>query len=295
MGCDSSTRKPKPDSDDMPLKRYKPTTPGRRGASVLKHAAQGDQKPVKSLLARRFVRAGRNASGRITVRHKGGDHKRAYRMVDFVNPVLDAPGTVMGIQYDPNRSAAIALLLYPSGVRAYTLAVDALKVGDALTASREKRLDIKPGNRMALRHIPAGITICNIELVPKRAATAVRSAGASATVLSTEAGRVQLKMPSGEVRLFSGDCLATIGQVSNVEWNLVRLGKAGRMRHRGVRPRVRGKAMNAVDHPHGGGEGRSPIGMTHAKTPWGKPARGVPTRAKHKASNAVIIRRRKKK
>ena len=215
--------------------------------------------------------------------------------MDFVNPVVDTPGTVVGIQYDPNRSAAIALLEYPGGTRAYTLAVDKLALGATLTSSRTKQLEIKPGNRMALQYIPAGITICNIELAPSRTATAVRSAGSSATVLSTEGERVQIKMPSGEVRMFSGDCLATVGQVSNTEWNLVRLGKAGRMRHRGVRPRVRGKAMNVVDHPHGGGEGRSPIGMKRAKTAWGKPARGVPTRAKHKASDAVIIRRRKKK
>ncbi|MBI2050464.1 MAG: 50S ribosomal protein L2 [Parcubacteria group bacterium] len=278
----------------MPLKRYKPTTPSRRHSSVLKHAQEGIQKPERSLLARRAIHAGRNASGRITVRHKGGGHKRKYRMVDFVNPVTERPGTVVGIQYDPNRSAAIALLEYEDKSRAYTLAVDKLAVGDQLTASRGKQLEIKPGNRMALRYIPAGITICNIELSPERAATIARSAGSSATVLSTEGNRVQIKMPSGEVRIFSGDCLATIGQVGNSEWNLVRLGKAGRMRHRGVRPRVRGKAMNVVDHPHGGGEGRSPIGMKRAKTAWGKPARGVPTRKKHKASNAVIIRRRKK-
>ncbi|MEK7189140.1 MAG: 50S ribosomal protein L2 [Patescibacteria group bacterium] len=279
----------------MPLKRYKPTTPSRRHSSVLRHTREGIQKPQPSLLANRAIHAGRNASGRITVRHKGGDHRRKYRIMDFVNPVVDTPGTVVGIQYDPNRSAAIALLEYPGGTRAYTLAVDKLALGATLTSSRTKQLEIKPGNRMALKHIPAGITICNIELAPMRTATAVRSAGSSATVLSTEGERVQIKMPSGEVRMFSGDCLATVGQVSNTEWNLVRLGKAGRMRHRGVRPRVRGKAMNVVDHPHGGGEGRSPIGMKRAKTAWGKPARGVPTRAKHKASDAVIIRRRKKK
>lgn len=279
----------------MPLKRYKPTTPGRRGASVLKHDKAGEQKPVRSLLKRRAIHAGRNASGRITVRHKGGDHKRKYRVVDFTKPIMDAPAKVIGIQYDPNRSAAIALLSYADGRKAYTLCVDGLTVGSELTASRTKRLEIKPGNRMVLKHIPAGLTICNIELAPERSAIVVRSAGSFATVLSIEGGKAQIKMPSGEVRLFSGDCLATIGRVSNTDWNLVRLGKAGRMRHRGVRPRVRGKAMNVVDHPHGGGEGRSPIGLKHSKTPWGKIARGVLTRKKHKASSTVIIRRRKKK
>ena len=279
----------------MGIKRYKPTTPGRRGASVLQHEKIGTQKRVKRLLTAIRIRAGKNASGKITVRHKGGDHKRKYRVIDFVNPIEDKKAVVAGIQYDPNRTAAIALLRYEDGSLAYTLAVSGLQAGDTVLASRERALDIKPGNRMALKFIPGGITICNIELAPRRAATAVRSAGASATTLSSEAKKVQVKMPSGEVRLFSDECLATIGRVGNIEWNLVRLGKAGRMRHRGVRPRVRGKAMNAVDHPHGGGEGRSPIGLTHSKTLWGKPARGVPTRKKHKASNQLIIRRRKKK
>ncbi|OJI07589.1 50S ribosomal protein L2 [bacterium CG10_46_32] len=279
----------------MPIKRYKPTTPGRRGASVLKHEKAGTQKRVKRLLTGIRIHAGKNASGKITVRHKGGDHKRKYRLIDFVNPIQDKKAKVSGIQYDPNRSAAIALINYGDGTQAYTLAVDGLRVGDIVETSRERNLEIKPGNRMALKFIPGGITICNIELAPMRTATAVRSAGSSASTLSSEAGKVQIKMPSGEVRLFSDECLATIGRVSNTEWNLVRLGKAGRMRHRGVRPRVRGKAMNVVDHPHGGGEGRAPIGLTHSKTAWGKPARGVPTRKKHKASTLLIIRSRKKK
>ncbi|MAG28717.1 50S ribosomal protein L2 [bacterium] len=278
----------------MPIKRYKPTTPGRRGASVLKHVKAGTQKPVPSLLAPLTKKAGRNSSGRITVRHKGGGAKRKYRIIDFVKPIEDVAARVSGIQYDPNRSAAIALLKYEDGRIAYTLAVDGLKVGDSVQTSRTKGLEIKPGNRMALKHIPAGITICNIELSPGKGASTVRSAGSSATVLSIEDDIVQIKMPSTEVRKFSGDCVATIGQVSNTDSNLVRLGKAGRMRHKGVRPRVRGKAMNPVDHPHGGGEGRAPIGLKHPKTPWGKPARGVPTRAKHKASNTLIIRKRKK-
>ena len=278
----------------MPIQRYKPTTPGRRGASVLKHEKQGIQKPVRSLLAPLSKKAGRNNSGRITVRHKGGGAKRKYRIIDFNNPILDVKARVTGIQYDSNRSAAIALLEYEDSRVAYMLAVDGLRVGDILESSRTGGLEIKAGNRMAIKHIPAGITICNLELVPGKGSTMVRSAGSSATVLSIEDNFVSVKMPSSEVRKFNNECLATIGQVSNTDWNLVRLGKAGRMRHKGVRPRVRGKAMNPVDHPHGGGEGRAPIGLKQPKTPWGKPARGVLTRDKHKASNTLIIRKRKK-
>jgi large subunit ribosomal protein L2 len=279
----------------MPIVKYKPTTPGRRGASVLKHEKQGEQRRVKSLVESLPAHAGRGATGRITVRHKGGRGKRAYRKIDFANPIENEPAEVLGIQYDPNRSAAIALLQYKNGNQAYTLAVKELNVGDIVETSRDRGLEIKAGNRMALKYIPAGITICTIELAPRKGATAVRSAGANATVLSIEGDFVSIKMPSGEIRKFNGNCLATIGRISNTEWNLVRLGKAGRMRHKGVRPRVRGKAMNAVDHPHGGGEGRAPVGLKQPKTPWGKPARGIKTRKQHKASNTLIIRGRKKK
>lgn len=280
----------------MSIVRYKPTTPGRRHASVLKHEKQGEQKRIGKLTEKLKYKAGRNNSGKITVRHKGGQPKRAYRIVDFVNPIENKKAEVIGIQYDPNRTAAIALLKYEDSTRlAYTLAVSDLKVGDIIETSREKALDIKPGNRTILKNIPAGITICNIELSPNSKASAVRSAGSNATLLSQEAGFAQVKMCSGEIRKFNENCLATIGQVSNIEHNLVRLGKAGRMRHKGVKPTVRGKAMNPVDHPHGGGEGRAPIGLKQPKTPWGKPALGVPTRNKHKPSNTLIIRRRKKK
>jgi large subunit ribosomal protein L2 len=278
----------------MPVKQYKPTTPGRRGASVLKHEVSGKQKPAKSLLRPVKGKAGRNNTGRITVRHQGGQHKRKYRVIDFYNPILDVKARVSGIQYDPNRSAAIALLEYPDGKIAYTVAVSGLKAGDSVEASRTKALEITNGNRMAVKHVPAGITICNLELSPGKGTTAIRSAGSSATLLSIEDDVVSVKMPSGEVRKFNGECLATIGKISNTDWNLVRLGKAGRMRHKGIRPRVRGKAMNPVDHPHGGGEGKAPIGLKHPKTPWGKPARGVPTRSKHKASDSLIVRKRKK-
>ncbi len=278
----------------MPLKRYKPTTPGRRFASVLYHKKEGVQDIPNSLKATINEQSGRNAQGKITVRHQGGSHRRHYRQTDFDNPVLDKPGKVIGLQYDPNRSGELALLAYGSGRKAYTLAVAGLKVGDSVEASRAKILEIKPGNRLILKHIPAGMTVSNIELFPEKGAKVVRSAGSGASVLSSEDRFVLLKMPSGEIRRFSSDCLATIGQVSNPENSLVRLGKAGRMRHRGVRPRVRGKAMNPVDHPHGGGEGHNPIGMKHPKTPWGKPALGVPTRKPHRGSDALIVRRRKK-
>lgn len=278
----------------MPLKRYKPTTPSRRHSSVLVHEPAGVQKLEKRLVRTMRSQSGRNFSGKITVRHQGNHEKRHYRVMDFVQPIVGKPAKVIGLQYDPNRSAQIALLSYTSGAKAYTLAVKGLVIGDILEVSTDKALEIKPGNRMPLKHIPAGMMVCNLELMPGRGGQAVRGAGAGALVLSTEAESVQLKMPSGEIRQVSTDCLATIGQVSNVEHNLVRLGKAGRMRHRGVRPRVRGKAMNPVDHPHGGGEGHNPIGLKHPKTPWGKPALGVKTRKRNRSSDALIIRRRTK-
>lgn len=278
----------------MPLKRYKPTTPGRRHSSVLTHTPAGDQKLERRLILRMNSHSGRNHSGKITVRHQGGHEKRHYRIVDFDNPIMDKPARVIGLQYDPNRSAQLALLAYASGAKAYTLAVKDLAIGDIVEVARNKSLEIKTGNRMPLKYIPAGMMVCNLELVPGKGAKAVRSAGSGAQVMSTEENYVQLKMPSGEIRQVSGECLGTVGQVSNVEHNLVRLGKAGRMRHRGVRPRVRGKAMNPVDHPHGGGEGHNPIGLKHPKTPWGKPALGVKTRKSNRSSDALIIRRRTK-
>ncbi len=279
----------------MPIKRYKPTTPGRRGASVLVQNTSGEQKPERSLLRAQKNAAGRNSTGRITVRHQGGGAKQKYRVMDFYTQVEEQQARVIGIQYDPNRTATIALLVYPNGKKAYTVAVKGLKTGDVIETTRTRALDVKPGNRMALKYIPAGVLISNIELAPNKGVQIVRSAGSSATVLSNEEGFVLVKLPSGEVRKISENALATIGQVSNSEWSLVRLGKAGRTRLRGIRPRVRGKAMNPVDHPHGGGEGGSPIGMKRPKTPWGKPALGVRTRKEHKASNAFIVRSRRKK
>lgn len=278
----------------MPIKKYKPTSPGRRFASVLKSEKSGIQKPESSLLMVKRGVGGRANSGKITVRHQGGGHKQHYRSIDFHSAVLDKPARVMGLQYDPNRTAKIALLSYASGRKAYMIAVEGMKVGDIVNTSRTKELEVKPGARMAIKFIPAGVLVSSIELFPGSRASIARSAGSAVTVLSGEGGFVQVKMPSGEIRKFSDDCLATVGQVSNVDHNLVRLGKAGRMRHKGVRPRVRGKAMNPVDHPHGGGEGHSPIGMKAPKTPWGKKALGVLTRSPNKASDTLIIRRRKK-
>jgi len=279
---------------NMALKRYKPTTPGRRGASVIT-VGEGVTTLERSLISELKHKSGRNNTGRITVRHQGGGAKRQYRTVDFISPIEDTPARVVGIQYDPNRTGHIALLTYPNGKKAYTLAVKGLAVGDSIETSRKKQLDIKPGNRMTLRYIPAGMEVSNIELIPGKGSKVVRSAGSSAVLLSIEKDVVQVKMPSGELRRFSADSLATIGQVSNPEKSNMRLGKAGRKRLLGIRPRVRGKVMNPVDHPHGGGEGSNSIGMKHPKTPWGKPALGVPTRSPHKASDSLIIRRRKNK
>jgi len=279
----------------MPIKRYKPTTPGRRGASVLASLSAGIQDVPHLLSGPNPKAAGRNNTGRITVRHQGGGAKRAYREIGFREQIKDVPARVAGIQYDPNRTAAVALLHYKNGQKAYMLAVKDLEVGDIVETSRSRALAIRPGNRMAVKHIPAGMLISSIELSPEKGTQVVRSAGSSATVLSVEDVYVLVKLPSGEVRKISCDALATVGQVSNAEWNLVRLGKAGRTRLRGIRPRVRGKAMNPVDHPHGGGEGGSPIGLTRPKTPWGKPALGVPTRRAHRSSDALIVRKRKKR
>jgi large subunit ribosomal protein L2 len=262
---------------------------------VLKHDAEGVQAVVGSLSSPLKSQAGRNNMGRITVRHQGSGNKRMYRIVDFSNPIEDKKAKVIGIQYDPNRTAAIALLEYEDDKKAYTLAVKGMHVDDVVETTRERALDIKPGNRMCIKYIPAGILVSNIELEPGKRAKVVRSAGSSAVVLSIEDNFVSVKMPSSEIRKFRGDCLATVGQVGNEEWSLVRHGKAGRMRRRGIRPTVRGKVMNPVDHPHGGGEGSNPIGLKHPKTPWGKPALGVPTRRAHKSSDTLIVRRRKRK
>ncbi len=279
----------------MAVKQYKPTSPGRRRSSGDSFSDITKSTPEKKLTAPLKKRAGRNNQGKITVRHRGGGAKRRYRIIDFsMNARIDDPAKIIGIEYDPNRSARIALIEYSDGVRAYILGANGMKVGQQVVSTMGTA-DMLPGNRMPLGHIPAGTTIHNIEMVPGRKGTVVRSAGSGAVVMSADAGMVQVKLASGEIRKFPEQCRASIGQVSNPDWGKIRWGKAGRMRHRGIKPTVRGKAMNPVDHPHGGGEGASPIGMKHPKTPQGKPALGVRTRNPKKASNKYIVSGRKKR
>lgn len=278
----------------MAIKVYKPITPARRKTSIVSSLDISKKKPEKRLTLARKNKAGRNSSGKITVRHRGGGAKRRIRLVDFKRFKFDQPARVIAIEYDPNRSARIVLIEYEDKEKAYVLAPNNVKIGDSLVSS-DKKIAVKPGNRMPLKFIPAGVAVYNIELNPGRGGVMVRSAGASAILQAVEAKYAQLKMPSGEIRLVSKESLATLGSVSNPDHRLVRIGKAGRKRHMGIRPTVRGKAMNPVDHPHGGGEGRHPIGMKYPKTKWGKHALGVKTRKKNKWSNKMIIKRRKKR
>ena len=274
----------------MAVKRYKPTTPGRRISSVQDFSDVTKKKPERSLVVIKKKKAGRNSAGRVTVRHRGGGAKQHTRVIDWQRKKFDIPAKVSSIEYDPNRGARIALLTYQDGEKKYMLAPVDLKVGDTVIASA-KLGEIKSGNRYPLEVIPMGMPVYNIELTPGKGGQLVRGAGASATVMAIEGKYAQLKMPSGEIRLIPKDCMATIGQVSNPDWRLVRWGKAGRIRKKGIRPTVRGKVMNPVDHPHGGGEGSNPIGLKHPKTPWGKPALGVKTRRK-KSSDKLILKRR---
>jgi len=274
----------------MAVKRYKPTTPGRRISSVQDFSDVTKKKPERSLVVIKKKKAGRNSAGRVTVRHRGGGAKQYVRVIDWQRKKFDIPAKVSSIEYDPNRGARIALLTYQDGEKKYMLAPVDLKVGDTVIASA-KLGEIKSGNRYPLEVIPMGMPVYNIELTPGKGGQLVRGAGASATVMAIEGKYAQLKMPSGEIRLIPKDCMATIGQVSNPDWRLVRWGKAGRIRKKGIRPTVRGKVMNPVDHPHGGGEGSNPIGLKHPKTPWGKPALGVKTRRK-KSSDKLILKRR---
>ncbi len=276
----------------MAFKLYKPTTPGRRHAGVSGWKTEVTKRtPEKSLLAPKFRTGGRNNQGKITTRHRGGGAKRLLRTVDFLQDKLDTPGTVLGIEYDPNRTAYLALLQYPDGEKRYVIAPAGLQPG-AQVVSATKRVDVTVGNRMPLKDIPVGMQIHSVELHPGRGGLTVRSAGASAVVMALEGGMAQVKMPSGEIRAVPADARASLGQVSNVDHGNVRLGKAGRVILKGFRPTVRGKVMNPVDHPHGGGEGNQPIGMKHPKTPWGKPALGVKTRKAGKHSNRFILKRR---
>ncbi len=274
----------------MGLKIYKPTSPGRRGMTTLDTSGLSKKEPERSLLVPLKKKAGRNNQGRITVRHRGGGAKRMYRLIDFKRDKQGIPGKVAAIEYDPNRSAHIALIHYVDGEKRYILAPQGLEVGDVVMAG--EGAEIKPGNALPLKSIPVGTLVHNLELQPGRGGQLVRSAGSSAQVVAREERYVLVRLPSGEIRRILGECLATIGQVSNPDHNNVDLGKAGRKRWLGIRPTVRGSAMTPRDHPHGGGEGRAPIGLPYPKTPWGKPARGVKTRRK-KPFDWLIVQRRK--
>jgi large subunit ribosomal protein L2 len=277
----------------MPIKVFKPTSPGRRDMSGLTFEEITHSRPEPALTRGMRKRAGRNARGKITIRHRGGGHKRRYRQIDFRRDKFDVPARVATIEYDPNRSARIALLIYADGEKRYIIAPLGLKVDDTVVSS--SRGEIRPGNTLPLNSIPLGTLVHNIELEPGRGGQMVRSAGTSAQLLAKDhPAYVTLRLPSGEERLVPQQCLATIGQVGNVEQGNIKLGKAGRKRHMGIRPTVRGSAMNPNDHPHGGGEGRSPVGMPGPKTPWGKPALGQHTR-RNKSTDKFIFRRRSKK
>ncbi|MEK4427476.1 50S ribosomal protein L2 [Solibacillus sp. FSL K6-1523] len=276
----------------MAIKKYKPTSNGRRNMTSLDFAEITTNKPEKSLLAPKTRKAGRNNQGKITVRHHGGGHKKQYRVIDFKRIKDDIPGRVATIEYDPNRSANIALINYADGEKRYILAPKGLEVGQTIVSGPES--DIKVGNALPLINIPMGTTIHNIEMKPGKGGQLVRSAGTSAQVLGREGKYVIVRLQSGETRLILATCRATIGQVGNEQHELVNIGKAGRSRWLGKRPAVRGSVMNPNDHPHGGGEGRSPIGRKSPMTPWGKPALGYKTRKKKNKSSKFIIRGRKK-
>ena len=273
----------------MAIKSYKPTTPGRRKMTTLVNDEITKSTPEKSLLVTRKKNAGRNNQGRITVRHQGGGVKRKYRIIDFKRNKLDIPGKVASIEYDPNRTANIALINYVDGEKRYILAPKSISVGDEIISG--ENVDIKPGNALPIMNIPVGTVIHNIELRPGKGGELARSAGASAQILGREDDYVLIRLASGEQRKVLGTCYATVGEVGNEDSSLVKLGKAGRKRHLGIRPTVRGSAMNPNDHPHGGGEGRAPIGRKSPMTPWGKPALGVKTR-KNKNTDKLILRRR---
>lgn len=277
----------------MGIRKFKPTTSGRRWMSASDFAEITKTKPEKSLLIPLKRTGGRNCYGRITTRHIGGGHKRMLRIIDFKRNLFDSPAKVIAIEYDPNRSSRIALVEYPSKEKRYILAPLGLNVGDTIISSMQKDTEIKTGNCMPLRYIPTGTLIHNVEISKGRGGQIVRSAGSSAQIMSKEGEYAHVKLPSAEVRLVSLDCIATIGQVSNIEHEAISLGKAGRSRWLGIRPSVRGLAMNPVDHGHGGGEGKSGQGNPHPVTPWGKPTKGYKTRKKVKYSNKFIIKRRK--
>jgi large subunit ribosomal protein L2 len=274
----------------MAIKIYKPYTPGSRNKSSLDFSGLTKIEPEKSLLVSNHRANGRNNQGRITIRHKGGGHKRRYRLIDFKRNKLDIQGKVVSIEYDPNRNANISLIAYEDGEKRYILHPETLKVGDFVTAG--KNTTIQVGNSLPLDSIPLGTDVHNVELIPGKGGQLVRSAGTSAKILAKENNFVVLRLSSKEIRLFRKECFATIGRVSNSDFYNVVLGKAGRKRWLGVRPTVRGSVMNPVDHPHGGGEGRCPIGKPRPLTPWGKPALGMKTRKRKNKSDVFIIRSR---
>ncbi len=274
----------------MAIKRYKPYTPSRRHMTVSAFDEITKSTPEKSLVVHIKKNSGRNNQGKITVRHKGGGAKLKYRIIDFKRNKDNIPAKVAGIEYDPNRTANIALIVYADGVKSYILAPVGLKVGDTVMNGPEA--EVRVGNTLPMRAIPVGANIHNIEMKPGKGGQLVRSAGNVAQLMAKEGKYATVKLPSGEMRMLPIDCRATIGQVGNIDHELIHIGKAGRKRHMGIRPTVRGSVMNPNDHPHGGGEGRAPIGRPSPMTPWGKPAMGYKTRKKHKASNKYIVRRR---
>ena len=277
----------------MAIKVYKPTTNARRNMSVTDYSGLSKVAPEKSLLEPLKKHSGRNSYGRITVRHRGGGNRRKYRIIDFKRQKFDVEGIVKTIEYDPNRSAFIALVEYEDGEKAYIIAPQGLKVGYKVVAG--ETADIKPGNALPLKNIPTGTFVHNVELYPGRGAQLARAAGNMAQLMAKENGYALLRLPSGELRNVPETCMATIGQVGNIDHENVKIGKAGRKRNMGIRPTVRGSVMNPNDHPHGGGEGKSPVGRPGPVTPWGKPALGYKTRKTNKASDKLIVRRRNSK
>ena len=277
----------------MVIKKYKPITPGQRGMTVSAFDEITKTTPEKSLTVTLKKHAGRNVRGKITVRHRGGGYRPKYRIIDFKRRKDGIPGKVSAIEYDPNRSANIALIVYADGEKRYIIAPNKLGVGDVIVSGADA--DIKVGNALPLKNIPVGTVIHNIELKPGRGAQLVRSAGNGAQLMAKEGDYAQVRLPSGEVRKIRIECRATIGEVGNLDHENIKIGKAGKKRHMGIRPTVRGSVMNPNDHPHGGGEGRAPIGRKGPVTPWGKPALGLKTRKKNKASDKYIVKRRNEK
>ena len=275
----------------MSIKHFRPYTPSRRNMTVSGFDEITKKDPEKSLLAKKKKNAGRNSYGRITVRHQGGGNRQKYRIIDFKRKKDDMPATVIGIEYDPNRTSNIALIQYKDGEKAYILAPQGLKDGDTVTSGEKS--DIRVGNCLPIENIPVGTVIHNIELNPGQGGKLVRTAGGEAQLMAKEGKYAHVRLPSGEMRLVLARCRATIGTIGNAEHSNIKIGKAGRKRHMGIRPTVRGSVMNPVDHPHGGGEGKAPVGHAGPLTPWGKPALGYKTRKKNKASNKFIVKRRK--